>query len=296
MAYRVPPWMTMKPVTKVSLSRLMLDMLESGEPAAVKWVTSAWRVVGKAITSEQAEAILRSGAVPEAVLQAVREGYDRIIAGELMAAQVRIAETAASRIMVGMGAEFTASSALQAMIERRTTRLAVDMSDGTRDLIDYLARYYTGVRPTTAGVFATTLRSFVGLTDREAAWVTKYEASLIDSGAARGTITALTRTMKENLLAARALRVARTEIAFSVTDAINESTRQARTEGLIRFDLVKQWDAANDAATCEECAAMHGEIVRFGEPFSCGTDPPLHPNCRCVHNVYQLIPGLEEVA
>lgn len=296
MSYRIPPWLVAKPVTSVNVAKLMLEMLESGEAEAVKWVRAAWKAVGKALTLPQVTHMLEHGTIPEAVIEAIRQSYDTFVVGQLAAANARAASGAASKIMVGMGATWRGSKDLLVAIERRADRLAVDMKKGTLDVIDYLARYYTEVRPSTAGVVANALRGFVGLTKREAEWVVNYQTSLIDAGAARGTINALTETMRENLLSARALRIARTETAFAVTESINAATRQAREDRLIRFDLVKTWDAANDAATCEECASVHGETVKFEEVFSVGGDPPLHPNCRCVHVVSQLVPDMEGVA
>jgi HK97 family phage portal protein len=52
----------------------------------------------------------------------------------------------------------------------------------------------------------------------------------------------------------------------------------------------KEWLTALDERTCEECAALNGQIRKLQENFSGGVEtPPLHPNCRCT-----IIPVLEK--
>ncbi|GAJ12411.1 unnamed protein product, partial [marine sediment metagenome] len=81
----------------------------------------------------------------------------------------------------------------------------------------------------------------------------------------------------------RAVRIARTETIA----ASNQGALQAYDQsGVVEK---KEWYCAIDERTCEECSAMHGEVVKLHDNFSGGVDaPPLHPDCRCT-----ILPVLE---
>lgn len=55
---------------------------------------------------------------------------------------------------------------------------------------------------------------------------------------------------------------------------------QAGREGAAHIG--KKWDASLDARTCDDCSAMHGQVVRLDQSFSRGEPGSMHPNCRCV--------------
>lgn len=77
--------------------------------------------------------------------------------------------------------------------------------------------------------------------------------------------------------------VARTETA--------RATSYATQETLSALDLQTwQWNAEDSA--CDDCLDNDSEIVTVGDPFPSGdTEPPSHPNCRCV-----CLPVMDELA
>jgi len=83
---------------------------------------------------------------------------------------------------------------------------------------------------------------------------------------------------------ARSERIARTETAFAdVQGNLIGWDESGVVEG-------KEWLTAPDC--CDECQALHGEIVPLDEDFSDGSDgPPAHPMCRC-----DVLPVLREDA
>ncbi len=73
----------------------------------------------------------------------------------------------------------------------------------------------------------------------------------------------------------RAETVARTEMAFA---DVQGNLEAYRSSGVVEG---KQWITAAEGE-CDDCQALHEEIVGLDEEFSGGVDAaPLHPNCRC---------------
>ena len=78
----------------------------------------------------------------------------------------------------------------------------------------------------------------------------------------------------------RAMMIARTETAFADTQGNKAAYLEAKDAGL---DVKWQWMTAGDDLVSEECEMNDGEIREIGEEFPSGaTEPPQHPNCRCV--------------
>jgi len=74
----------------------------------------------------------------------------------------------------------------------------------------------------------------------------------------------------------RAIKIARTE---TIT-ASNQGALQAYKQSNVIEK--KEWYTALDERTCDECYALHQEVVELDENFSGGVSAPsLHPNCRC---------------
>ena len=76
-----------------------------------------------------------------------------------------------------------------------------------------------------------------------------------------------------------ARRIIRTEI----TRTANISARKRYLDAGIMY---WQWNTSIDERVCEDCAPLHGKVVKIGEAFSMFrssaiTQPPLHPFCRC---------------
>lgn len=58
------------------------------------------------------------------------------------------------------------------------------------------------------------------------------------------------------------------------------SLLDADLEGMI---LVDKWDAVLDSRTCQECAALDGDMTPMGAIFTSGEEPGyIHPWCRCI--------------
>lgn len=71
-----------------------------------------------------------------------------------------------------------------------------------------------------------------------------------------------------------ALHLTRTEIMRAYNEGASQAIESA--------GLSRKWDATVDAATCQFCLSLHGQIAAPGEDFEGGVyTPPAHPHCRC---------------
>lgn len=77
--------------------------------------------------------------------------------------------------------------------------------------------------------------------------------------------------------------------------AQTESTRFANEADILAWKEAgverKIWYCALDERTCDDCMALHGEVVSidskfFDDDYGSGEQPPLHTDCRC-----SLVPG-----
>ena len=78
----------------------------------------------------------------------------------------------------------------------------------------------------------------------------------------------------------RSTMIARTETAFADTQGNIAAYTEAKDAGI---DVKMQWLTADDDLVSEECEMNNEVIAEIGEAFPSGaTEPPQHPNCRCV--------------
>jgi len=111
----------------------------------------------------------------------------------------------------------------------------------------------------------------------------KTLAEGIEAGESIPKLASRVSAVYDEAKGSRAIKIARTETIA----ASNQGALQAYDQsGVIEK---KEWYCAADERTCDECSAMHKEVVKLHDSFSGGVDsPPLHCNCRCV-----ILPYLE---
>ncbi len=88
-------------------------------------------------------------------------------------------------------------------------------------------------------------------------------------------------TAEEAVDAAEVATEARLEtLALTETsEAFNAARFAVQVEG--SGELVRIWDAINDARTCQFCRDADGTIVGFNDPFPQGEPGSVHPRCAC---------------
>lgn len=151
------------------------------------------------------------------------------------------------------------------------------------------------------------LRAVVGIAPEQAAAVARYRAELevgkrglhrrlrdrrYDKAALTPErIDRMVRAYEKRMVAHTAETICRTATLdilklaqkLSVEDAVRKGVYDPRR-------LVKTWVAALDDRVRDEHRAMHGETVRYDEPYSNGEDVPGSStfNCRCMSRFFQL--------
>ncbi len=123
------------------------------------------------------------------------------------------------------------------------------------------------------------IRAVIGLTDRDAGAVMKQQLKWLSEGINASRATSRAERYANKLLRTRAMTIARTETMRASIEGQRSLWQRAREKGLLSADAKKVWIAYDP---CPLCSGVAGEEVLVDGEFSVGTDPPLHPNCRCV--------------
>ena len=135
---------------------------------------------------------------------------------------------------------------------------------------------------TSPALLAERLLPLVGLLDREALAVVRYQSELEAAGIPAETVREMVEKYADFLHKNRAFRIARTELANAYNYGQWEAIDQAVHAGLFPGEVEKEWLTAGDENTCSECEDMDGETAKHDEPFSNGyMVPPAHVQCRC---------------
>jgi len=124
--------------------------------------------------------------------------------------------------------------------------------------------------------------SQVNQTTRDALKETIKEG--MENGESIDKLTERISNVYEDISERRAEMIARTESTRFANEADVLAWKEAGVERKI-------WYCALDERTCDDCMALHGEVVSidskfFDDDYGSGEQPPLHTDCRC-----SLVPG-----
>lgn len=168
-----------------------------------------------------------------------------------------------------------------AWAEKHAARLVVDVTQSTRDGIRTLVRdaFVKQIPPRT---LAKQIRVLIGPTKQQIGAIIRQRDRWIADGLSADTIQSRLARAGATAIRDRALTIARTETMFASNSGQLAAWGQARSEGLIDSELVKEWIITPDSALCEICAPLEGMQVGMDDDFPGGVqNPPLHVNCRC---------------
>lgn len=185
---------------------------------------------------------------------------------------------ARAKLPIGMTFDATNPAAI-AWAHDHAAELIKEISDHVQDAIrlTVVQSFEEGIAPRDV---AKLIRSNIGLTDRDAGAVMKKQIAWLADGVAPEKATARAERYADKLLRSRADTIARTEGMRAANEGQRQLWDQAVDAGLVdAATQQKVWIATDDA--CPECQEVDGETVGLDEDFSVGSDPPLHPNCRC---------------
>ena len=142
---------------------------------------------------------------------------------------------------------------------------------------------------------AAALRRDIGLNQKQAGALGRYEATLIESGVAQGQIDRQVNEYRDRLIDSRARTIARHETMTGSNVGQQEVWTQATKQGLLEPDQKRVWitqPGLNAENPCPICRPMSGQVRGLKEPFVSPYDgttamqPPAHISCMCVSSLY----------
>jgi hypothetical protein len=133
------------------------------------------------------------------------------------------------------------------------------------------------------------LEAIVGLTNRDAQAVARYQATLVEAGTRPATVDRLVDRYGTRLLKHRAQMIARTETIRAANEGRRAVWSRNVQEGTI---LPERWErewvaiVPSDGRTCPYCEEQDGQRAPIDGTYPDGSaGPPGHPLCRCTESL-----------
>lgn len=146
----------------------------------------------------------------------------------------------------------------------------------------------------TVETVARKLRTVVGLSDKDAAALSRFKDNLEKKGANGTTVIQRTAAYRRQLIRQRASTIARTEIQAAKNMGQLNAWRVMQHVGELATTSGKEW--VPDSRACGGCLGLSAAgPVRLNQPFSGqgyeAQSPPLHPNCGCGMRLVRNVPA-----
>lgn len=142
-----------------------------------------------------------------------------------------------------------------------------------------------------ADKIATQLKRDIGLNQRQAGALGKYQAGLEERELGQAQITRQVGEYRDRLIDQRARLIARHETMSASNSGQQEVWTQATEQGLLDPTQKRKWitqPGLNSQNPCPICREMHGQVRGLNEEFvspydnSAAIQPPIHIGCECV--------------
>jgi len=286
----IPPWLRPIPINTRDTLAVLRGYLNAREPKVARWLYSTWDAEREALKYQEIRNALRDAEVPLEWLMRWQQDYSRFVT-EVLDPEWRAAMASAGQAMAENIRDFAfgpTGERMRVWIETRAGELAVALTDAQHQAIRALVRHFALEEPVTVDELAQVLRPVIGLTPKQAEAVRRFRASLLAEGMDRRSVTHQVANYAGYLHRLRAIRIARTELAFAYNFGQLEAIRQAQEQGRFGGPVVKEWMTADDERVCEFCGPMDGVVIELEDTFPGATDklpstyvPPAHPMCRC---------------
>jgi hypothetical protein len=258
------------------------------EDAPARILAGTWDMQQGDMTYQEIENAIAAGALTDKYLRDWQQQYATIIESKfapLWADSMEIgAKTAASQYPAFYyNAEYYE---IKNYIKSHGSKLVVDMSASQVKAINFIIENAAVLGDFDVAEASRIIRSIVGLTSREAAAVYRYADYLQSEGMSQKKALQQAEVYSQRLHRARAMRIARTEIAYGYNYGGYFGIQEAQGQGLIG-DTEKTWITADDERMCEICGGMDGQTVDLHSSFISRANgqayflPPAHPHCRC---------------
>lgn len=166
-------------------------------------------------------------------------------------------------------------------ISERGTELARGLAETQHEAIRALVARAALMGDFGPDELARVTRPLVGATAQEAQAVLRYHESLRAGGMKATDAQKRALEYSQRVHRYRAMRIARTELAWAWNRGALAGAMQARDQGhFSTFDRI--WITAKDERVCPVCGPLDEVRVPDGAQFPGGFEaPPAHPQCRC---------------
>lgn len=264
--------------------QVLRDYLTRTEPKVVRWLHDTWNAEQEAIKyQELRDAILR-GDLSLQYLQQWQQDYANLVNTHLSPEWINAMEVAAARITMLQDRGFMFDPGwpeVRRWVDEHGTELAVNLSATQHEALKQLINRSAVMGEFGPDELSRMIRPLVGMVPREALAVQRYYEALRRDGMGHKAAMKQMLNYAARVHRHRAMRIARTELAFAFNQGVEQGVRQAQAQGLIGR-VKKRWLTAFDERVCPICRPLDDVTVEQKDTFPGGyTLPPAHPHCRC---------------
>lgn len=165
-------------------------------------------------------------------------------------------------------------------VDKRVGNLIADITHETRVRVHSLISRSMNEALTPRRV-ADEVVKFIGLHERYANALTRYQTRLAQAGTKPELMSRMVDKYEQQLLKSRSMNIGRTEVHRALNHGQREVWREAANQGYIDKETSKRiWVV--DGAPCEICEPMDGEEADLDGSYKDGLEPgEVHTNCFC---------------
>lgn len=284
-----------------SALKKLLTFLDDKEPKLIKFLHSFWNSQQRAITYKELRQAIMRGYLTEEILNDWRQDYSRFVVNRV-APMWKDAMEAANHPIKRDNTIWHYNPDKPEIIEWTNKNAARFVTRSTNDqilAIREVVKRATQLNNLNVDTLAHVIRPMVGLDHRQAAANMNYFQTMIENGVkeSKAIENSIKYSARQNRH--RAMRIARTELAFAYNQGSLMGTIQAMNDGYLGH-TVKKWCTADDERVCHICGELEGEEFEIFDDItyiagdgsfrrinpklvhsSVGKAPPAHPHCRC---------------
>lgn len=300
-----PHYLKPIPFNTRDVSQVLLRHITAEKPKVMRWLYSTWNAQADALKYQEIRNAIRDGELPESVFDQFHQIYANVVNTRLVP-QLEESIKAGGSYMAGkinnaMDSSFRFTITGQRTsdwIKEKSALFVTNVEEAQHKALQGLINHFTVNEPISVEEFARIIRPVVGYTHKETSSIINYRMQLrkemlkINPEMTEAQLLKATEHKIQNyahfLHRRRALRIAITETSFAHNFGQFEAVRQAKEQGFIPFEVVKEWFTHKDERDCPFCGALHGQRVDMEQTFPGLTEripntftPPAHPSCRC---------------
>jgi hypothetical protein len=287
-----------------------LDLVSRNERQIMSVLGKVWQEATGGLKVRELERLYALGNT-DAIMAAIDWGaWDRAYAKYLTPELERILEVGARRGVMALPPTLEAAFGVVEPLVAEMARTygaerIVEVTSAQREAVRvYVAESY--LNGTGSGGAARAIRDVVGVTERDALAIARFERAVDEvyegtrtaasvanqyptAPAIRGRAEKVKERYRYRTRLRRSERIARTETAKAIHTAQRKLWTDLRDRGVYTNEVL-EWITVPDDRRCQICEPMQGQQIDLTIGFTTGGGnivdmPPAHPNCRCAVRV-----------